>query len=97
VVAITFTEAAAGELKMRLRDALERLETASSDSPGSTRVIDLERANASTIHAFASACSRAPLRGRHRSVIQASSPTLPADVRRAWNGWIEKVTAGDEC
>ena len=32
VVAITFTEPAAGELKMRLRDALEaRLDTASAD------------------------------------------------------------------
>ena len=61
VVAITFTEAAAGELNMRLRDALEgRLGTASPDEVSrlAQAVIDLERANISTIHAFASALLR---------------------------------------
>ena len=50
VVAITFTEAAAGELKMRLRDSLEAcIETASPDETSrlSRAIIDLERANVS--------------------------------------------------
>ena len=61
IVAITFTEAAAGELKMRLRDALERrLGSASTAEAAllSRALIDLERANVSTIHAFAAALLR---------------------------------------
>ncbi len=102
VVAITFTEAAAGELKMRLRDALEAgLETASADE--ATRlaraVIDLERANVSTIHAFASAL----LRERPFEAGIDPSFSVVADVAGertfddAWNAWIEeKLTSGDE-
>ena len=102
VVAITFTEAAAGELKMRLRDALEeRLETASPDEATrlSRAVIDLERANVSTIHAFASAL----LRERPFEAGIDPSFAVVADVAgertfdEAWNGWIEeRLTAGDE-
>jgi len=102
VVAITFTEAAAGELKMRLRDALEgRLEKASAEETArlSRAVIDLERANVSTIHAFASAL----LRERPFEAGIDPSFRVVADVAGArtfddaWNGWIEeRLTAGDE-
>ena len=102
VVAITFTEAAAGELKMRLREALEvRLETASADEAQrlSRAIVDLERANVSTIHAFASAL----LRERPFEAGIDPSFAVVADVAGertfgdAWNGWIEeRLTAGDE-
>lgn len=102
VVAITFTEAAAGELKMRLRDALEeRLETASPDDAArlARAVIDLERANVSTIHAFASAL----LRERPFEAGIDPSFSVVADVAGertfddAWNAWIEeRLTEGDE-
>jgi ATP-dependent helicase/nuclease subunit A len=102
IVAITFTEAAAGELKMRLRDALEaRLESASADeAPRLARaIVDLERANVSTIHAFASAL----LRERPFEAGIDPSFQVVADVAGqrtfddAWNGWIEeRLTAGDE-
>jgi ATP-dependent exoDNAse (exonuclease V) beta subunit len=102
VVAITFTEAAAGELKMRLRDALEaHLETAPVDEAQrlARAIIDLERANVSTIHAFASAL----LRERPFEAGIDPSFSVVADVagRRtfddAWNAWIEEtLTAGDD-
>ncbi len=102
VVAITFTEAAAGELKMRLRDALEvRTETAAPEETTrlSRAIVDLERANVSTIHAFASAL----LRERPFEAGIDPSFSVVADVAGertfddAWNEWIEeRLTAGDE-
>jgi len=102
VVAITFTEPAAGELKMRLRDALEaRLDTASADEAErlSQAIVDLERANVSTIHAFASAL----LRERPFEAGIDPSFAVVAEVAGertfddAWNRWIEeRLTAGDE-
>jgi ATP-dependent helicase/nuclease subunit A len=55
IVAVTFTEKAAGELKLRLREALER-ERASADG-GARELLDsaltkLEEAHVSTIHGF---------------------------------------------
>ena len=102
VVAITFTEPAAGELKMRLRDALEgRLDAASGEeAPRLYRaIVDLERANVSTIHAFASAL----LRERPFEAGIDPSFSIVAEVAGertfddAWNAWIEeRLTAGDE-
>ncbi len=57
IVAITFTEKAAGELKIRLREEIER-RRADCDRPREERdrlqlaLEDLERAHVSTIHAF---------------------------------------------
>ena len=102
IVAITFTEAAAGELKMRLRDALERrLGSASTAEAAllSRALIDLERANVSTIHAFAAAL----LRERPFESGIDPSFTVVAEVAGertfddAWNAWVEEtVTQGDE-
>jgi len=56
VVAVTFTEKAAGELKLRIRKELERLRQRSTDSVVVGRVVDaiqhLEEAHVSTIHGF---------------------------------------------
>jgi hypothetical protein len=56
VVAVTFTEKAAGELKLRLREALERERTAAADTEVKERLDNalagLEEAHVSTIHGF---------------------------------------------
>ena len=102
VVAITFTEPAAGELKMRLRDALEaRMVKVSAEEAArlSRAVIDLERANVSTIHAFASALLRerpfeAGIDPSFRVVAEVAGARTFDD---AWNSWIEeRMAAGDE-
>jgi ATP-dependent exoDNAse (exonuclease V) beta subunit len=49
IVAITFTEKAAGELKMRLR---ERLEETLKDDPLREALADLEQSHITTIHSF---------------------------------------------
>ena len=58
IVAVTFTEKAAGELKLRLREALE-LERGRSTDPDERRRLELalgelEEAHVSTIHGFCS-------------------------------------------
>ncbi len=61
VVAITFTEKAAGELKIRVREALERSLTLAEEPVKGRLELALEqldRANVSTIHSFASAMLR---------------------------------------
>jgi len=56
IVAVTFTEKAAGELKLRLREALERERGATTDSRARQRLDDalgsLEEAHVNTIHGF---------------------------------------------
>ena len=71
IVAITFTDKAAGELKLRLRDdiekALEKATGRGERSASRSAADDLERAPVSTIHSFAlGAPPRAALRGRPR-------------------------------
>ncbi|HEX2229670.1 MAG TPA: UvrD-helicase domain-containing protein, partial [Candidatus Binatia bacterium] len=57
IVAVTFTEKAAGELKLRLREALEQARTASASGSKERARLDaalgrLEEAQVSTIHGF---------------------------------------------
>src|SRR5262249_50693000 len=56
IVAVTFTEKAAGELKLRLREALEVRRGQASDSAVRDRLDDalksLEEAHVNTIHGF---------------------------------------------
>src|SRR3954468_11622025 len=57
IVAVTFTEKAAGELKLRLRQALDVARAASTRDPSARRALDLalgslEEAHINTIHGF---------------------------------------------
>lgn len=93
IVAITFTEKAAGELKMRLR---ERLEKAFAQAAAEEKVIfgqallDLEKANISTIHSF---CANLL---RERPIEAGVDPNfLPLDeigldllFREVWENWL---------
>jgi ATP-dependent helicase/nuclease subunit A len=59
IVAVTFTDAAAGELKLRLRGEIERERQSSETSPQETRFLtdalpQLEEAHIGTIHSFCS-------------------------------------------
>src|SRR6478735_3604600 len=57
IVAVTFTEKAAGELKLRLREALDLARTSAGDDDGERERLNqalqsLEEAHVSTIHGF---------------------------------------------
>jgi ATP-dependent helicase/nuclease subunit A len=57
IVAVTFSEKAAGELKLRLREELERAREATTPGSGAARLLDaavhdFEEAHVSTIHGF---------------------------------------------
>src|SRR5688572_28346634 len=56
IVAVTFTEKAAGELKLRLRQRLEEARAEPADAPSAARleeaIHNLEEAHVSTIHGF---------------------------------------------
>jgi len=56
IIAITFTEKAAGELKLRLREAIERERASATDEHARRRLEHaletLEEANVNTIHGF---------------------------------------------
>ncbi len=96
VVAVTFTEKAAGELKLRLREELERARQATA--PGSSRrahldgaVAHLEEARVSTIHGF---CNEL----LHERPVEAlvdprfrvlTEPEAEALYRRAFDRWVE--------
>ena len=66
IVAVTFTEKAAGELKLRLREALERERADASDEVVRARLEEalatLEEAHVNTIHGFCAELLRAKAR-----------------------------------
>src|SRR5262245_49527208 len=95
IAAITFTEKAAGEMKIRLRQRFEEL----SCLPGvegaraSVALYDLESAAISTIHAFAVALLK------ERSVEAGLDPQFTAldeahaelFFRRVWEAWLDQA------
>ncbi len=96
VVAVTFTEKAAGELKLRLREALENARHV--EAPGSSRrecldhaVAHLEEARVSTIHGF---CNDLLHERPVEAVVDPrfavmTEPEAEALYRRAFDRWIE--------
>jgi len=92
VVAITFTEKAAGELKMRLREGLEKALTGSRLKDA---LADLERAHITTIHSF---CAWI-LRERPVEAVVDPQFAVADDLQRqllfeeAWEQWLEAELA----
>jgi ATP-dependent exoDNAse (exonuclease V) beta subunit len=98
IVAITFTDKAAGELKGRLRDDIEKaLESASGDESEqlSRAAADLERAPVSTIHAFASSLLRErPFEaGLDPGFAVAAEVASDRTFDDAWEAWLEVLMA----
>ncbi len=104
IVAVTFTEKAAGELKLRLREALDRARSRRGPKPGSdvtseraTRLEDalahLEEAHVSTIHGFCAELLRerpveAEVDPRFEVMLEPDARRL---YRRAFDGWLQEV------
>ena len=92
IVAITFTEKAAGELKLRLR---EKLEEALTGTKLTEALSDLERAHVTTIHSF---CAWI-LRERPVEAVVDPQFTVADELQRrllfeeAWDGWLEAELA----
>ena len=92
IVAITFTEKAAGELKLRLREKLE--ETLKGDKLAEA-LSDLERAHITTIHSF---CAWV-LRERPVEAVVDPQFVVADELQRqllfeeAWEGWLEAELA----
>ena len=101
IVAITFTDKAAGELKARLRDDIEEaLESASGEEKErlSRAAADLERAPVSTIHAFASSLLRErPFEaGLDPGFAVAAEVASDRTFDDAWDAWLEeRMAEGD--
>ena len=101
IVAITFTDKAAGELKGRLRDDIEEaLESASGEERErlSRAAADLERAPVSTIHAFASSLLRErPFEaGLDPGFAVAAEVASDRTFDDAWDAWLEeRMAEGD--
>ena len=96
VVAVTFTEKAAGELKLRLRERLEEARQASAaGSPRRARldeaVAHLEEARVGTIHGFCNdLLHERPVEARVDPRFQVLvEPDAEALYRRAFDAWIE--------
>jgi len=95
IVAITFTEKAAGELKVRLREVLEKTipQAKGNELPALLQALrDLERAPISTIHSFCASLLR------ERPVEAGVDPNFePLDeigldmlFQEAWEGWLRE-------
>jgi ATP-dependent helicase/nuclease subunit A len=100
VVAITFTEKAAGEMKVRLRDEIESLlpcENLDEVERGRLAAArdELERAPISTIHSFASAVLREyPIdAGIDPSFTQLDALEGSLFVEECWTSFLEQTTA----
>ncbi len=99
IVAITFTEKAAGELKLRLRegieDALERTQQEDERQRLLAAATDLERAPVSTIHAFAGALLRErPFEAGLDPGFQVAAEIAGERVLDdAWDAWFDQSMA----
>jgi ATP-dependent helicase/nuclease subunit A len=100
IVAITFTEKAAGEMKYRLRRKIEELlSNATEDDEARTRLaealVDLERAPISTIHSFAASILREhPIEaGIDPFFRQLDGIEAPILLDECWDDFLAGVTA----
>jgi len=101
IVAITFTEKAAGELKIRLRDRLEEALAAAADPDAGAHyrdaLDDLGHAPIGTIHSFcASLLRERPVEAGVDPQFQVADPLAVSLLReRVWEAWLEgELAAG---
>lgn len=95
LVAVTFTEKAAGELKLRLREALDA-ERAAAQSDGEREALNdalrkLEEAHVSTIHGFCAELLRErPVEARVDPLFSVLTESQSARLfEQAFGGWIQ--------
>ncbi len=99
IVAVTFTEKAAGELKLRLREALETARTAATDSAIRDRLDaaleNLEEANVNTIHGFCAELIRErPVEARVDPLfLVLTDPQSDHLYSRAFQAWLQEALA----
>jgi ATP-dependent helicase/nuclease subunit A len=99
IVAVTFTEKAAGELKLRLREALERERAAAAESDARGRLdralTSLEEAHVSTIHGFCADLLRErPVEARVDPLFTVLTETQAERLfDDAFNGWLQAQLA----
>src|SRR5207247_963887 len=100
IVAVTFTEKAAGELKLRLRQELEDTRTKAADNADVRARLEhalnnLEEAHVSTIHGFCAELLRErPVEARVDPLFDVLTETQAARLyERAFNGWLQKALA----
>jgi ATP-dependent helicase/nuclease subunit A len=103
IVAITFTEKAAGELKLRVREGIEEALDEVKDETARQRLLaaatDLERAPISTIHAFATALLRErPFEAGLDPGFQVAADIAGDRVMDdAWDAWFDaRMAEADE-
>jgi len=96
IVAVTFTHAAAGNMKLRVRQELERRRAAESDGEVRRRLADaarsLDRAFIGTIHAFcAQLLRRRPVEARIDPVfVELAQPDALRVFARVFRRWMEQ-------
>src|SRR5687768_12039302 len=94
IVAVTFTEKAAGELKLRLREALDKERTAATDEQVRTRLgealAQLEEAHVNTIHGFCAELLRErPVEARVDPLFTVlTEPQAERLYGRAFGAWL---------
>ena len=97
IVAVTFTEKAAGELKLRLREALEQARSASTDSHERERLehalATLEEAHVNTIHGFCADLLRErPVEARVDPLFAVMTEGQSARLySRAFHAWLQEA------
>ncbi len=101
VAAITYTEKAAGELRQRVREELEKLEDAAAGAPEAARIraaLDaLDDAPIGTIHGFAGRLLREfPVEARVDPAFEQLD-ALGSDLERArlWQEWVTGLASGE--
>jgi ATP-dependent exoDNAse (exonuclease V) beta subunit len=99
IVAVTFTEKAAGELKLRLRTEIERQREASTDGNVKARLLEalrrLEEAHVSTIHGFCADLLRErPVEARVDPQFQVLTEDQARRLhRRTFRAWLQEQLA----
>ncbi len=99
IVAITFTEKAAGELRLRVREKLEELAAEEApDGPLHQALRTIDRAEIGTIHGFASRLIRErPVEaGVDPGFAVADSLTHTVLLKDAWDEWFRRELSREE-